>query len=122
MAGVLRGLVLVGREIYPDLVLDFAFAWTLGIVFQYFTIAPVRELSFGRGVVAAIRADTLSILAFQIGLFAGMAAYNIGIFSPPLAKDTAAYWFLMQLSMIVGFFTALPVNAWLLRKGWKETM
>jgi hypothetical protein len=75
-----------------------------------------------RGVLEAMRVDTLSILAFQVGLFAGMAAYNMAIFQPPLAKDTAAYWFLMQLSMVLGFFTALPVNAWLLRKGWKEAM
>ena len=29
---------------------------------------------------------------------------------------------MMQIGMIVGFFTAWPVNAWLIRKGWKERM
>ncbi|MEU9245424.1 DUF4396 domain-containing protein [Streptomyces sp. NPDC048385] len=28
----------------------------------------------------------------------------------------------MQLAMIVGFFTAWPVNGWLVRAGWKERM
>jgi hypothetical protein len=33
-----------------------------------------------------------------------------------------SFWFTMQIAMIAGFFTALPVNAWLIRKGWKEKM
>jgi hypothetical protein len=32
------------------------------------------------------------------------------------------YWFLMQIGMIAGFFTAWPVNAWLIRAGIKEAM
>jgi Domain of unknown function (DUF4396) len=29
---------------------------------------------------------------------------------------------MMQIGMIIGFFTAWPVNTWLIRKGWKEKM
>ncbi|MFI6073943.1 DUF4396 domain-containing protein [Actinoplanes sp. NPDC051343] len=36
--------------------------------------------------------------------------------------DTAAYWFLMQIGMALGFLTAYPVNAWLIRRGIKEAM
>ena len=36
--------------------------------------------------------------------------------------DHAALWFLMQIGMIVGFFTAWPVTVWLIRKGIKEAM
>ena len=82
----------------------------------------MRDLSPGAGLRAAVRADTLSIVAFQIGLFAGMAAYQLLIFQPPLAKTTASYWFLMQVSMVIGFFTAYPVNRWLIAVGWKERM
>lgn len=34
----------------------------------------------------------------------------------------AVYWFLMQIGVIAGFFTAWPVNAWLIRAGVKEAM
>jgi hypothetical protein len=34
----------------------------------------------------------------------------------------AVFWFMMQIAMIAGTFTALPANAWLIRKGWKEKM
>lgn len=36
--------------------------------------------------------------------------------------DMAVFWFMMQIAMIAGTFTALPANAWLIRKGWKEKM
>ncbi len=116
------GLTIAGHAIYMDFVFDFALAWTLGVAFQYFSIVPMRDLSPGAGLRAAVPADTLSIVAFQIGLFAGMAAYQLLIFQPPLAKTTASYWFLMQVSMVIGFFTAYPVNRWLIAVGWKERM
>jgi uncharacterized protein DUF4396 len=104
-------------------VLDFAFAWTYGIAFQYFSIVPMRE-DVGRleGVWQAVKADTLSILAFQVGLFGWMALYHLVIWRPPLSTASATYWFMMQVGMVIGFFTAWPVNTWLIRRGWKEKM
>lgn len=116
------GLMIAGKSLLADIPMDFIWAWTLGIVFQYFTIVPMRDVGKVKGIWAAIKADTLSILAFQIGLFAGMAIYQMLIWSEPLPKTTATYWMMMQLSMVLGFFTAMPVNAWLIRKGLKEKM
>ncbi|MFF9312599.1 DUF4396 domain-containing protein [Streptomyces sp. NPDC014748] len=116
------GLTLAGKALYADFALDFAFAWVLGILFQYFTIVPMRQVSRAEGVRAAVKADTLSIVAFQIGLFLGMWLYQEVVFAPGLPKTSAAYWMMMQLSMVLGFFTAWPVNAWLVRIGWKERM
>jgi hypothetical protein len=116
-------LTLAGKSLYADFLLDFVFAWVLGVVFQYFSIVPMRDDIGGfKGVWAAVKADTLSILSFQIGLFLGMWIYQQVIFAPGLPKTTATYWMMMQLSMILGFFTAWPVNAWLVRIGWKERM
>ena len=53
-------------------ILDFIFAFAFGIVFQYFTIAPMRGLGSGRHV-AAVKADTLSLTAWQIGMYGFMA-------------------------------------------------
>ena len=109
--------------ICADFVVDFGLAWTLGIVFQYYAIVPMRE-SIGRleGIWAAIKADTLSILSFQLGLFGFMALYHLVIWDPPLSVASSGYWLMMQIGMIVGFFTAWPVNVWLIRRGWKEKM
>jgi hypothetical protein len=105
------------------LILDFFFAYTFGVAFQYFTIAPMRGLSFGKGLIAAIRADTISIALFEVGMFAWMALTYYWLFpSPHLEPTVAVFWFMMQIAMIIGFFTALPANEWLIREGWKEKM
>jgi hypothetical protein len=56
--------------------LDFILAWSFGVVLQYFTIEPIRGETGPKSVWPAIRPETRSVLAFQLGLFAGMATYN----------------------------------------------
>ena len=79
-------------------------------MFQFFAIAPMRGLSLGPGIVAAIKADTLSLTAFEIGLFGFMAVVYFGLFHPHLRPDRATYWFMMQLGMLIGFGTSYPMN------------
>ncbi|MDQ6837774.1 MAG: DUF4396 domain-containing protein [Actinomycetota bacterium] len=51
----------------------------------------------------------LSLTAFEVGLFGWMALMQlVFVPGPHLHPDHAAYWFLMQIGMIVGFFTAWP--------------
>ena len=106
----------------PELVLDFTIAWSLGVLFQYFTIVPMRDVSVREGLWLAIRADTLSIVSFQLGLFGWMALSHFATWQPPLPINTATHWWMMQVGMGVGFFTAWPVNQWLIKRGWKEKM
>jgi hypothetical protein len=106
-----------------EIIVDFALAWTFGIVFQYFTIVPMRD-DVGRlaGIWQAIKVDTASIVAFQVGLFGWMALSHFVIWQPPLTTDTSGHWFMMQIGMVIGFFTAWPVNRRLIRSGVKEKM
>jgi len=54
---------LFGDKIFAAWIVDYLFAYAFGIVFQYFTIAPMRNLGFVAGIWAAIKADTLSLTA-----------------------------------------------------------
>jgi hypothetical protein len=103
---------------------DYVAAVALGIVFQYFAIAPMRGLSPRKGLVEAAKADVLSLTAFEVGLFGWMALMSFVVFPAPhhLHPDSPVYWFLMQIGMIVGFATAWPANVWLIRRGIKEAM
>lgn len=117
------GWQLLGLALPAEYVADFALAFGLGVVFQFFSIAPMRGLGLRDGLAAALKADTLSLVAFEIGLFAWMAVMQLVLFRHPhLAPDHAAYWFLMQVGMAVGFLTAYPANAWLVGRGIKEAM
>lgn len=117
------GITLFGSVLVAEYAIDFAAAWAVGIVFQYFAIKPMRDISTGEAVVAAIKADTLSIAAFQIGMYAWMAlTYYVFFPHPHLTPFDPRYWLLMQCAMICGFFTSYPVNRWLIRSGLKEAM
>lgn len=113
-----------GSEFGTKLVIDFLLAYILGIFFQYFTIVPMRGLSPGKGILAAMRADTISIMAFEVGMFAWMAITTFVFFPEPrrIHPNKAVFWFMMQIAMIIGWATSYPANNWLIRKGWKEKM
>lgn len=117
------GLTLFGLPLWASFVYDFIAAWALGIVFQYFSIQPMRHLPPGRAIVAAMKADTLSILCFQVGMYSLMAL-NWFLLAPPPRPNAfdPRYWLMMQLAMALGFATAYPMNWWLLKKGLKERM
>ena len=117
------GITLLGSVLWAEYAIDFAAAWALGIVFQYFAIKPMGNLSSGQAVLAAIKADTLSILAFQVGMYAWMALVFFKFFAHPhITALQPQYWLMMQIAMACGYATAFPMNWLLIRKGLKEAM
>ena len=117
------GATILGSAVWASLVWDFVAAWTLGIVFQYFTIKPMGQLSVAQAMVAAIKADTLSIIAFQVGMYAWMLLVHLRLFAQQhLHANEPVYWLMMQIAMVCGFVTSIPMNWWLLKMRWKESM
>ena len=117
------GITVLGSMLLAEYSIDLAAAWLLGIVFQYFAIRPMQQGTATQALVAAIKADTLSILAFQVGMYAWMAIVSFLLFPRPhLNPFEARYWLMMQIAMICGYATSYPMNWWLIRKGIKEPM
>lgn len=117
------GATVLGLALIPEYIGDYLLALTLGIAFQYFAIAPMRGLGLREGLVAAVKADFLSLTCFEIGLFGWMAIMQLVLFpGPHLHPSSPAYWLLMQVGMMIGFATAWPMNVWLIRRGIKEAM
>ena len=68
-----------------------------------------------------MKADTLSILTFEIGLFAWMALTFFVFFpSPHLKPAEPTYRFMMQIGMVIGFLTSYPMNRLLMTSGIKK--
>lgn len=111
-----------GRRIFGAWVIDYAAAFLIGVAFQYFTITPTKNLSPKAGLVAALKADALSLTAWQVGMYGWMAVATFLIFGRELEKSGPVFWFMMQIAMTAGFLTAYPVNWWLVRSGIKERM
>jgi Domain of unknown function (DUF4396) len=116
-------VVLLGRALFGTWLVDFVLAFVFGIGFQYFTIAPMRGLRAGPGLAAALKADTLSLVAWQVGMYGWMAVALFALYTPAtLPKSSAAFWFMMQVAMFAGFATSYPVNWLLVRAGVKAAM
>jgi hypothetical protein len=116
------GLLVANSRLLADYTLDFALAYLAGIAFQYFAIVPMRHLPPAQGIVEAIKADTLSLVAFEVGMFGWMAVSTRLLFHQPLHPDSAVYWSMMQLGMLIGFITTFPANWFLIRRGIKAAM
>jgi hypothetical protein len=118
------GLTIAGMTMLAEYVGDYVLALAFGIIFQYFAIAPMRGLGLRDGLKAAAKADFLSLTAFEVGLFGWMAVMAFVLFPSPhqLMPSSAAFWLLMQVGMIIGYFSSWPANVWLVRRGIKVPM
>jgi len=107
-------------------VIDFVLAFVIGIAFQYFAIAPMRQQGVRRNVMDAIKADAASITAWQVGMFGLMALVQLVLFPAwcggRAPVNSPEFWFAMQWAMLAGFATSYPVNWLLIRAGVKERM
>lgn len=117
---------LFAEKMFAVWIVDYILAFGFGVLFQYMTIKPMRDLSSGAAIVEAVKADFLSLTSWQIGMYGFMAIAHFGIFGAILgAKLSVAsveFWFMMQIAMWCGFLTSYPVNWWLVRAGIKEKM
>lgn len=117
---------LFGDRIFAVWILDFILAFGIGVVFQFFAIAPMRDLGLLAGLRAALKADAASLAAWQVGMYGVMGAFHFGLFEALWGVEIDAtrpeFWFAMQIAMLAGFVTAFPVNARLIRAGVKERM
>jgi hypothetical protein len=106
--------------VWSGWLLDSVAAFILGIGFQYFAIKPMGSMSAREALWRALKADMLSLTAWQAGMIGLMALVQFGI--TRLKPAQPEFWFAMQVAMIAGFAFSYPVNRWLLKAGVKEAM
>lgn len=103
--------------------LDYVLALCIGVYFQYAAIRSMQMLPKKQAVAHALKADFLSLTAWQAGMYAWMGVVIWVLFREiGLPKMSWTFWFMMQAAMFVGFLAALPMNVWLIRKGIKKGM
>jgi hypothetical protein len=117
----LTGTVIAGSRLLTSYIGDYALAYVFGIAFQYYSIAPMRGIYGWPGIWAAMKVDTLTLTAFEIGLFVWMWVMTL-LPGGAMTPAQPAFWFLMQIGMVIGYVTAYPMNWWLIKIGWKEAM
>lgn len=116
------GLTIAGTTLFADYVVEFILAYLFGIAFQYYGMGFKKHKNPGKDLVNAIKADTLSLVAFEVGMFGWMALVHYVFFINIPQPNTAVFWFMMQVAMMIGFCTSYPANWYLVKAGIKHGM
>jgi len=116
------GLLIAGSALLTDYIVEFVLAYIFGIAFQYFGMGLTKHESPIRALTDAIKADTLSLISFEVGMFGWMALVSLVFFASAPEPTTPVFWFMMQIAMLLGFVTSYPANWILVSKGVKHAM
>lgn len=118
----LLGATLFGSALVGHFAGEFFAAYAFGILFQLLPILSMGNDSWLTALKNAVKADTLSLVAFEIGMFGWMTIAAFLWLGMEPRVDTPQFWFMMQIAMVLGFATAYPANWWLVRRGIKHAM
>lgn len=117
----LFGITFFNNELATTLITEFILAYIFGLLFQYFHMEIKHDHPFA-DLMDAIKADTLSLIAFEIGMIGFIIIMHLAINNALLQPNKLEYWFLMQIAMLIGFITSYPINWYLVKKGIKHAM
>ena len=99
---VLTGLTIAGIDLWPMI---------LVIAVVASTVLAFFEASAGKKLVTAAWVATFTVLAFDVGMGGWMLLLHFTENMP--AASNIAFWFLMQIGVVLGTLTALPAVRWL---------
>lgn len=116
------GLTIAGSVLLAHFAGEFVAAYLFGILFQFLPIMAMGERNPIRGLVNAIKADTLSLMSFEIGMFGWIALSFLLLLPTEPEVGSPVFWFMMQIAMVIGFATAYPANWVLVKAGIKHGM
>ncbi len=105
------GLTIAGRDIWPMIIAIAVLALPLLLAFEYF--------SSGKGIGMVLLTAVVAILAFDVGMGSAMIFVHFMLMFPP---TEVAFWFVMQIGLILGFATAYPVVLWLVRRDTEQAV
>ena len=123
--GIVAGAV-IGAFLHVSAATDFMLEYGLGFGFgwAYFQAFAMRDMA-GGSYLRSLQSTFLPELLSMNLLMAGMEpTMRLLMGSLEGAGDplNQAFWFVMSMSLIVGFLLAYPMNWWLVAKGMKHGM
>lgn len=116
------GFTVFASPLLGHFVGEFIGAYLFGIAFQLLPMLEMGETRIARAFVRAIQADTLSLVAFEVGMFGWIAVAFLLLLPKIPSVASPVHWFMMQIAMVIGFATAYPANWWLINRGIKQGM
>jgi len=105
-------------EVVLEYLLGFAFGWT---IFQALFMRDMAGGSYARALTSTFISELLSMNLLMAGMVPTVMALKARI---PSASDPVnpSFWFVMSMSLLVGFVCAYPMNWWLVAHHLKHGM
>jgi hypothetical protein len=123
--GILAGAVIASlfhlpkiADITLEYVLGFGFGWT---IFQALFMRGMAGGSYRRSLTSTFIPELLSMNCLMAGMVPVM---TLAMKYVPAGRDPLGptFWFIMSMSLLVGFITAYPMNWWLVSHHLKHGM
>ncbi|WP_460863199.1 DUF4396 domain-containing protein [Rhodococcus aerolatus] len=111
---VLSGLTIAGIDLWVMIIVIAVLATVLLVGYERASRRP-GAVPVGTAVLVAV----LTVLAFDVGMGGWMLVLHFNGLMPP-ATD-AAFWFLMQVGIVLGLITGYPAVTWLARRTSRTT-
>lgn len=119
IAATITGLL--GLPMWIDMTLEYIVAFILGLfIFQALFMRDMFGGSYGLALRRSILPEWLSMNMMMAGMFPVMVRFMMGRDMRAMDPRELLYWGVMSLAITVGFFTAYPMNWWLVSKRLKH--
>jgi hypothetical protein len=130
VAGDATGIILaatvtaiLGFPMWVDLGVEYAAGFAFGLfVFQALFMKDMMGGSYWGAVRMSFVPEWLSMNMMMSGMILVMVPLMMGRDMRAMEPSQLLYWGTMSFGVIAGFFTAYPVNVWLVAKGLKHGM
>ncbi len=109
---IASGLTIAGINLWVMIIVIGLLAMVF--LFVYERVAGRRRRAGAMSVGTAVAAAALTVLAFDIGMGGWMLLLHFNEFMPPATEG--AFWFLMQIGIVLGLLTGYPAVKWLTRR------
>jgi len=123
--GIIAGAAIAAHlhlGFWADLTLEYALGFGFGwLFFQAFAMRGMAGGSYAKSLAMTFLPEFLSMNFLMAGMVVTMSALGprIGAGGDPARPE---FWFVMSMSLIVGFGFAYPINGWLVTLGLKHGM
>ena len=122
--GIITAAVIVavlGLPMWLDLIIEYTAGFGFGLfIFQALFMKDMAGGRYGTAVYRSFIPEWFSMNMMAAGMFFVMTLLMMGRDMRAMEPTQPQFWFVMSIGVIVGFFTAYPVNVWLVAQGLKH--
>ncbi|PWR12603.1 hypothetical protein DKT68_02905 [Micromonospora acroterricola] len=106
------------KTLWVDYAGDYLAAVAIAVLFRYFGATGRGVTKIWPALSTVVKAELLTITAFEFALFAWLTLAHHFVFPEPLMRaDSPTFWFSGQIGLVAGFIAAWPTASWQLRRG-----